>query len=438
MKKILFLFLLFSVSLFATKNVKIQSVEQKYSQAIGLYKSKNYQQSYEILSKLYLTKLSDAKFNFYLGRSAYETGHYEIALAAFERVEMLNPQNLRNKLEMGRTYYMLEMYEEAQNSFNSVLINPNLPQNVRTNIEVFLAKISKAQQKSFTYATLTLDFLYDSNINYASISDSYDIGDITLPTTKEKHDYAYQTYAEIVNIYDIGEKNGFAIKNALSVFIKDYSKENDYDLKYISYVPGLVYKTNGSTLEMSFGVDLLTLANDDYLKSYFLTPKFEYSHTNSLKSISYFKYQKKKFQQVSNYDLDANHYELSYALLKILNSHSYIQASLSGIMERKTQGQRVDVDYDEYKLALVYGNQFTPIYGVDLYAEFKNRHYLDKSDLFNKNRDDDSMTLGTTINARILPTLTLNLKGSYSKLNSNIPLYTYKKYVLSAGIIKKF
>ena len=436
MRFVLLLFL--PIYLLGSQNFKQFSLNDKYINAVKLYKSKNYKQSYEILSKLYLTKLSDAKLNFYLGRSAYETGHYEIALGAFERVEMLNPENLRNKLEMGRTYYMLRMYEEAEVSFKSVLNNPSIPKNVRTNIEMFLAKISKAQQKSFTHATVRVDLLYDSNINYASLNDTYEIGDVTLPTSDEKSDHATQIYTEIVNIYDIGEKNSFAIKNSLSVFLKDYAKENDYDLQYVGYVPSLLYHGNAYTVELSLGLDLMTLANSDYLQSYFFIPKYEYRHTTSLKSIVYFKYQKKQFQQDTDYGLNANHYELYYALQKIINPHSYMQTAISGTKEQKTQGKRIDVDYEEYKLSMIYANQLNSRYGVELYAEAKNRSYSDASDIFNKKREDNSATVGANLNIKILPTLTFNVKASYNRLESNVDLYSYKKYVISSGMTKKF
>ena len=182
MKYLLVIILLLPTYLFGSQISKSQDLKREYSLAVDLYKSKNYQKSYEILSKLYLTKLSDAKINFYLGRCAYETGHYQVAIAAFERVDMLNPKNLRNKLEKGRTYYILEMYEEAEIAFKSVLDTPNLPENVKVNIEMFLAKVSKAQQKSFTHATISIDFLFDSNPSYASINDTYDISGLTLPT----------------------------------------------------------------------------------------------------------------------------------------------------------------------------------------------------------------------------------------------------------------
>ena len=63
MKYILVLILLLPSYLLGLENSKPQNLQREYSHAIELYKSKNYQESYEILSKLYLTKLSDAKVN---------------------------------------------------------------------------------------------------------------------------------------------------------------------------------------------------------------------------------------------------------------------------------------------------------------------------------------------------------------------------------------
>lgn len=151
-------------------------LEQTYSQALDAYNAKDFKSSYALFSKLYMTNLSDADLSFKLGVSAFETGQYEMALAAFERVEMLDATNLRNKLEKARTFFMLKMYEDAELTFKEVLNNPMIPQNVRKNIEIYLSRVIKEQKKSFTYATLNLNTLYDSNVNSAPMDDTYNMG----------------------------------------------------------------------------------------------------------------------------------------------------------------------------------------------------------------------------------------------------------------------
>ena len=412
--------------------------KQIYTKAMVAYKAKDFQTSYRLFSKLYLTKLSDVKLNFKLGKSAYETGHYEVALAAFERVEMLSPTNLRNKLEKARTYFMLKMYEDSELLFKEVLANPMIPKNVQRNVELYLAKVKKVQQKSFTYATIGIDWLYDSNVNYGSLDNTYNIGTTTLPTSKEQVDRALQVSANIVNIYDIGDTGGFALKNNISIFIKDYKVQNDYDMKYLAYMPSLVYKYTKYTAEMLVGVDTMTLAKKLYLKTYYLMPKLEYAHTHNVKSMIYIKYQRKYFQQDAQYNLNSYHYELSYGLQDILTPRSYVQANLIAIQENKDHGTRVDVDYREYNLNATYTNQFTSTYGGSINAEIKQRNYRDTSTLFNSKREDVSRTISGSISAKILKSLSFNIKALYNKVDSNQNVFAYQKYTLSAGIVKTF
>ncbi|MDA3909041.1 MAG: hypothetical protein PF437_08120, partial [Sulfurimonas sp.] len=425
MKIFVFIIVLLPFCLFADMT-KLESFDSEYEKATQFYKSKDYKASYKILSKIYLNKLSDAKLSFYLGHSAYETGHYEIALAAFERVEMLEPTNLRNKLEKARTFFMLKMYEDAQSSFEEVLDNPMIPKNVRSNIELYLAKITGAQKKSFTYATINIDWVYDSNVNYGSLDDTYNIGSTSYPTADEKTDRAIQTSIDLINIYDFGAANGFALKNRAFAYLKDYSKENDYDIGYLSYMPSLLYKDSKYSAEMIIGFEAMTLGKELYLKSVHYMPKFEYAHTNTLRSIIYFKYQTKFFQQALQSDLNSNHYELSYGLQSILTPRSYVQANIVGIRERKHKGTRIDVDYDEYKLNAVYANQFSAVYSAELFGEIKQRNYEDFSTLFNSIREDVSKTLSLGLSARILQSLRFNAKASYNRVDSNQNVFSYQ------------
>ncbi|RLA79163.1 MAG: hypothetical protein DRG78_13495 [Epsilonproteobacteria bacterium] len=436
MKKILILMVVLSTFVFGSG--LRGSIDSQYDKALKYYKAKDFKSSYEIFSKLYLTKLSDAKLNFYLGRSAFETGHYRVALAAFERVEMLDSGNLRNKLEMARTYFMLRMYEDAQLSFEEVLQNPNIPQNVRTNIELYLSKVKKIQQKSFTYATINMDFVYDSNVNYGSLDSEYHVNIGTLPSESEKSDMAFQLYADLVNIYDIGDKNGFAIKNRVKLFLKYYSDLDDYNVQYAAYTPSILYKDTKYLAELVVGLDTLGLGDIEYLRTISLTPRFEYSHTNRFRSITHFKYQQKDFIQTAQDDLNADHYELAYSLQNILSPRSYVQANITGIMERKDHGSRIDVDYDEYRLNVVYANQFTALYATELFVEYKRRAYEDYSSLFDSKRVDNGGTAAATINARVLKTLRLHLKATYNRVESNQEKFSYHKYTLSAGINKTF
>jgi hypothetical protein len=414
--------------------------QQNYKDGVVYYKSKDFENSYKLFSEIYLFKLMDSKFNFYYGRSAYETGHYETALAAFERVEMMEPSNLRVKLEMGRAYFMLGMYEDAKLQFNEVLQNPGIPKNVRSNIEFFLAKISSAEKKSFTYATVTLEWFHDSNINYGSLDSTYNIGGNVLPTQDEISGSGYQGSVDIVNIYNFSSRSRFAIKNRAFFYMKQHSNRDNamYDVDYAAYSPSLLYKTPKYLFDIGIGIDTLSIDSKTYLQSLYFKPRVEYSHTANLKSLFYFKYISKYYKRDLQKDLDSNHYEISYGIQKIINNDSYIQINTSGLRESKKHGDRIDVDYDEYRADLNYAIQLNPTYGIELYGEAKRRRYDDFSNLFESKREDKAYTLSGTFNIEISSSLKFNLKYIYNRVNSNQEVFSYDKRIISAGLIKTF
>ena len=432
MKKNLIFILIFPVYILALDNIK------NTDNGMSAYKNNDFQTAYVLLKKEYLNNLSDIKLNFALGRSAYETGNYETALAAFERVEMLDPSSIRNKLELARTYFMLKMYEDSELAFQEVLDNPSIPANLRTNIELYFSKVKKVQQKSFTYATVNLDWVYDSNVNYGTLDDNYSIDTGSLSGIDEESDTAIQAFTNIINVYDIGNKNGYAIKNKLTLFSKDYKKLNDYDVQYIGYTPSLLYKETKYLAELGLDLAMLRIANKQYLRTFSLIPKIEYSHSNTLKSISSLKVQKKDFKQDIHQDLNAKHYEGAYALQKILSPRSYVQGNIIGIKETKEQGERVDVDYNEYKININYAKQFNPIYGTELYAEYRKRYYQDYSSIFASQRTDEGRTIAGTIKANIMKDLNVHIKGSYSRVDSNQDRFSYEKRTLTIGLNKTF
>lgn len=420
------------------KEVKPFAFQDEYDRAMRYYNAKQYHESYAILSKIYLYKLSDPELNFYLGKSAYEIGHYEVALASFERVELLDPANLRNKLEMARTYYMLKMYVDAELAFKDVLEGKKIPKEVKENIEFYLSRVTEVQKKSFTYANINADWIYDSNVNYASIDSQYTTSIGTFPTTAKVSDSAIQLYGSVTNLYDIGEKDAFYIKNRVTALYKDYRDQNAYDLRYISYTPSLLYGYLKHVFEFGIGVDDLTLAKQDYLHSVFFVPSYGYEHTTTLTSMIYMKYQRKFFQRASEYDLNADRYELGYSLKKTLSPREFMQGGVVGIKEKKHHGNRNDVNYNEYKTNIFYTNQFSPLYSTELYGEYMKRDYADPSTLFGSTREDDGMTLSATLNRNIDDTLKLHLKGAYNRVHSNQNVFSYNKHTISLGLNKVY
>ena len=435
MKIILLLTLLLNLHLFSTE---LQNNKSDYARGLEYYKIKDFKNSYTLFKKIYMDELSNINFNFYFGKSAYETGHYETALAAFERVEMQGSSDIGNKLEMARTYFMLKMYEDSENAYLAILDNPNIPSNIRRDIEISLSKVSKVQKKSFTYATVMADILYDSNLNYASLGD-YTLNGVPTSGATELSDTAIQIFANIVNIYDVGSKNGFAIKNSASIYQKSYQDNQNFNITYLTYNPSIIYKVTKYTAELIFGIDNIHLGGENYLNAYSINPKFEWNHhSHTLKSIFNFKYQRKNFVQREQKELDANRFEVSYGLQDILTPRSYMQGNIYAINERHISGTNVHVDFKEYKFNLTYANQFSNKFGIDVYGQIRKRKYDDYNPLSLSTRSDLGGTASIGLTMKIMSKLRTRFSTSYERVDSNQNQFSYKKQIISASLIKTF
>jgi hypothetical protein len=427
-----------------TTLVQASTSKEKYIQGFKACESKDYATSYDLLSSIYLSHLSDKKLNFYLGYSAFKIGYYEIALASFERVSMIDPSDIRNQLEMARTYFMLKMFENSERLFRSVLTNPKLPKNVRKTVERYIIKMTKSKPKSTIYLTINFNWVYDSNINYASSKETYFYapGKVNLGTPKKISDYATEFSAGIGNIYTNGK---YAIKTNIMTYRKEYDSEESYNVSYKSHALSFLYRNTRHSTELTLSYDILKLSLKEYLNTYSVGPKYEYLHTPTLKSIAYFKYQSKFFQQAAQKNLNANRYVLSYGLQKILSRRSLIQVNLIGAQEKDSADLKdksklpIYVRYSEGKLNMIYMNQFSSRYDMQFFAEAYKRKYEDKSVIFrNQVREDNSKSASITLNANLAFGIRANIKATYTQVDSNQEIFQYDKHTLAFGMNKLF
>src|SRR5689334_17243449 len=77
---------------------------------------------------------------------ASQTGDLEGAISALERMLLINPNLPRVRLELGVLYYRLKSYEVAREYLQGALKSPNVPSEVRTRAEQFIAQIDHQQQ----------------------------------------------------------------------------------------------------------------------------------------------------------------------------------------------------------------------------------------------------------------------------------------------------
>jgi hypothetical protein len=98
----------------------------------------------DLLFKRLLVKPDDLDAGFRYAELETELGDYEAAIGALERMLYYNPNLPRVKLQLGVLYFRLHSYEMARSYFNAVLALKDLPPDVRTEVEVYIAAVDRA------------------------------------------------------------------------------------------------------------------------------------------------------------------------------------------------------------------------------------------------------------------------------------------------------
>jgi tetratricopeptide (TPR) repeat protein len=98
----------------------------------------------DLLFKRLLLKPDDLDAGFQYAQLETELGDYEAAIGALERILYYDPNLPRVKLQLGMLYFHLRSYEMARNCFDAVLNAPDVPPDIRTEVQTYVAAVDKA------------------------------------------------------------------------------------------------------------------------------------------------------------------------------------------------------------------------------------------------------------------------------------------------------
>ncbi len=426
--------LFFSTPIFALS----EKDQESYQKAKTLYSSGDFTQSYAILSNLYLEALDNPELNFYLGRCAYETGDYTSALAAFDRVEMLEQGNQRNQIEHARTQYKAQLFPEAKESFQALLQSDQLSESTRKTLQSYLSAIDKQEHRSGFKAIGRAGFLYDSNVNFGSADDTYTIIYGTYSATKPISDTAHEESVGFTHLYDFGAQGGAILRNQASLYNRHYSDEHDYDLTFLSYNPALLYSDGQSTYELVGGIGQIMLGGKEYYTLYSLQPVWMYDSSPSLQRTLSLKIGRKNYTQTTDNDLDSRWIEMKGNMAYGISAYSKIEGTLFASRQIKDNGTRIDVNYNEIGGSALYTNQVLPNTIVQADVSFKKRYYDDYSPLFHSYRTDQTLYGSINFIQRLNDSISLELMGNYNHTDSTISVYQFDKYTLSLSLSTRF
>lgn len=404
-----------------------------YTQALKLYKKREYKESYTILNQLFEKNLNDTNVDFYLGRSAFEIGLYDEAILAFNRILFDKPDTLRVQFELGRVYMAKKDYLSAKGYFTDLVHNPNTPNDLKNESQKYLDFIDEKITKSKFSGVFIFGVNYDSNINQRAKYDYFDIPLIgQIPnTTKDEGGSAHQEILVGNYSYKLNEKMLFKTDGVAFGKFMFNNDLNDKNIKMVSLSPSLShqYKEN---LVFDYGVfiDNLWMGSDNYMQSYGIIPKVSFFKDKQTTIDGQLKYQFKKYQQAINKTNDSKYLELSAKYSFIYNNIMTFIPSIIVSNDKADDSSSTGVDNDSYTVGLDSNFIYSPKLFFTPSVNYKNTKYdiRDEKQIFIK--------LGSTY--VYSPNWIVQGDVSYTTQDSNDQPYSYTKYNLGINLIRPF
>ncbi len=442
------------------KDKNTPSNKEQYNYAKDLFRERNYKQALNILLELSKKDTDNPDLNFYIGRSYYEIGDYEAASSYFERITIKDDNNLRAKLELAQTYMKLELYTDAVENFNTVL-QSDIPNNVKKNIQNRLSYIENRQKKHLFGGSFNFNITHDNN--------SYDVSDVKtfntlaydgLEVSDERYSEISQTALLNLNhIYKISDN--YNIKNRINIMKKLYNKddqrlndptatgitrEEKKDLDLLSYALSLSKYSKDDAITGELDISKTDVGDKDYLKTSGFSLTYQRILFRKIRSMLSVKMYNKSYQQLEDKNLDSRNFQFMFG--QMLPSDNWGKFNLIYIFADENKRSPLANGYDsrtadEYMNTLYLTNFYELTNSLSLqsgilYSVTKTKDSDSTFDTFGIRRKDTMRSIFTQLQYSYNKDITLTAALKYYDNESNIDIYSYDKMLIDFGFIYSF
>ena len=168
------------------------------------------------------------------GNKYLKENNINLAIAAFERVLIYEPDNTKANFALFKVYAKLKNIDLARKYIKKI---KNPTPDMKKEIDAFLKKYDRKVKFDIT---LLVGMNLDSNVNNDTDAEYWDIYQNNIKTTihnyvNKKHRFSIY---ELISIDPVHTKK-FQIHNNLTVFNKNIINHSENDIQVVSYTPSL-------------------------------------------------------------------------------------------------------------------------------------------------------------------------------------------------------
>ena len=411
------------------------SAQSSYPALEKNIKLKQYTQAYQQALKLRAQNEGDPRFDYLYGFSALQTGHYNEAVFALDRVTVATPNVIRPRLELARAYLKLNNKTAALKEFNDVLsLSP--PPNVIRNVASYIYLLNKGGSqapKTVIKQLAAFSIGYDTNINFGTNNSEIDLPGFGLVTlnesvVKQASGFAEAKFQIMRQTVSSKTRNSFMLANLRH---RKYFKKTDFDFTDLDLRSGFSINRNNKQYQF--------IARD---RPVFLDGNL-YSNTFGIDTILK---NKLGVGMVLNTSLSVENYDnkkspltdRKRALLgvKLDQVIGQIQHQYNIYLGKEFADKKAGKQFSRNIIGLGYKGSYkwSPSNISFISLGYKNYKHQAAYPVFPNKREDDRLTASIIHERQVTDKATLVFSASHTNNKSNLDLYDAKKNEVKIGI----
>jgi len=404
--------------------------------------------AYALLLPLESQRAGEPDYDFLLGLSALELGKNTNAVFALERLIAVNPNHVRARAELARAYAALGENQTAKQEFETVK-RQGVPPEVAATIDRFLSSIARIDEQGRTVwrGFTEIAFGYDSNTNSARSGDDIAIpffGGLVFPLgpTQIRQPSEFVNFSAGANVRR-PLSDELALHAGLSGNWRLNTRHRGFDASQF----------DTSTLDGNVGVSLtrgkdvysaIFQANTMYVGSegahyrdtYGVTGQWQHNYDQRNQATGYIQASRIDYPGQENRNVYRGVVGAAYGYALPGFKTVFYGGGYLGF-----EDDRNDASYVANRLwGLRAGlqHEIAPKWQLLANASYENRHYRGDDPLFLKNRRDDQLNLGVSLQYKVYRELTLSPQYTYTRNNSNIGTSDYTRHVVFVSLRHDF
>jgi len=390
-----------------------------------LYDQKKYEQVISEAQKS-TSEYGNSKLHLLWAKSAEALGEDEMAMSAYERVLILNPDDTEVRVHLAE-FYASSDRDELADEMSKSTENYQLTPAQRMSLE----RLERDGLQQFK-ASASIAMGYDSNINVSP-------ADLDLPEFGEEIDTMFtQFQANLSYIHDLDEEGGWYLRSDADIFYQNNADASYYNLFAGSVNIGLGYSNDfyDALLPISYG--RIHYLDRDLMESVSVDPQINFTLSKSFIGNINARYTQRSYLEEADENRDDSVTGIGLGLYWLFEKNfAYISTNYDNYSAKYSDSLRfTDKETTRFAVGINYHVEEWFIARFDY--RYRYAKYDDVIEGGVDERSDDYHQAEFKVSRMLTETMEASLLYRYSKNNSNYELAEYDKDIVMLGIKYNF